>query len=143
MPKTRVFIGSSLINDKIYIFGGRYDGGGSNTRVFEMYDPSNDSWTTKTQMPDHGSSNHWFTEGCVLNNKLYVIWGDVNEIYDPSANSWSTGSSPDSNANGVAGGSSSTFVLNSKCYVIRNDYNFFEYCNRSIYSILIRHGLKK
>jgi len=53
MPTARNFLSTSVVNNMIYAIGGR-DGlpdGLANHRAVEVYDPVNDSWSKKADMP--------------------------------------------------------------------------------------------
>ena len=82
---------------KLYVFGGLAPGWTPKGLVYE-YDPANDSWTKKKNMPQ--ASHHiGLTE---LNGKIYVIggfikpakgptaWEPVDNVweYDPAADTW-------------------------------------------------------
>jgi N-acetylneuraminic acid mutarotase len=94
MPLPRTTGSSSVVDGKIYIFGGY---GGSN-RVDE-YDPSTDTWTRKSEIP---TKRRGLTTS-VLDGKIYVIggylpgtytegWPGVTtvEVYDPATDTWTT-----------------------------------------------------
>jgi len=88
MPTTRYGHSTSVVNGKIYAFGGA----GALTRVDE-YDPATDTWTRKADMPTarRGCST------CVVNEKICVIGGGGGpsggaiatvEVYDPATDTW-------------------------------------------------------
>ncbi len=87
MPTTRYGHSTSVVDGKIYAFGGD----GALTRVDE-YDPVTDIWTKKAEMPT--SRNSCFTS--VVNDKIYVIGGGDNvsgpisivDVYDPATDTW-------------------------------------------------------
>jgi N-acetylneuraminic acid mutarotase len=106
MPTGREDMGSAVIGNFIYVFGGLKNNGsnvGVRTKVLEIYDTVNDTWdTTKADMPDY---KHLGDFGSVYNGKIYAIGGDnqfvtsvyprlqpVNTVYeyDPVGNSWAT-----------------------------------------------------
>jgi N-acetylneuraminic acid mutarotase len=104
MPTARSGFGIAVIQNKIYVIGGvtrPSDAESSGkTGVNEVYDPSSDTWETKTSMPTPRSS----LSASVSNNKIYLIGGSaytnqsspfynsvsVNEVYDPETDTWTT-----------------------------------------------------
>ena len=99
---------TEVINGKIYAIGGYSGvlllGAGCDSSIdsissTEVYDPSNDKWTTLASM---STTRCWFqTE--VINGKIYAIGGhnvkvgdsrgkslSSTEVYDPSTNTWTT-----------------------------------------------------
>src|SRR5207245_687839 len=85
-----VLTNPALGRDLLYVVGGLNSTGLLGT--LEAYDPSTDSWTTKTSMP---TSRHEVA-AAVVNGVLYAIGGtngsvvDTVEAYDPGSNSWAT-----------------------------------------------------
>lgn len=84
----------AVINDTVYVIGGR-DSGGTRYATNYMYDPVSDSWSAKTEM----STPRAHISCGVVNGKIYVIGGwvggaqtDTNlvEEYDPTTDSWTT-----------------------------------------------------
>ncbi|MFC1493078.1 kelch repeat-containing protein, partial [candidate division KSB1 bacterium] len=77
----------SSVNNKLYSIGGFTSTWISHT--FE-YDPSLDSWTQKTRMPN----GYFYVKSAVANNKIYVVGYNGVELavfeYDPSLDSWIT-----------------------------------------------------
>ncbi len=105
MPTPRIDLSANVVNDKIYLIGGKeYSSSNpyfTNTDLNEVYDPVNDSWTTKATMPTaaygYGSA--------VINGKIYVAGGstsissqesstftDSNQVYDPQTDIWTVAS---------------------------------------------------
>lgn len=97
MPTARAASVSADVNGIIYVIGGStiINNSGYAYATNEAYDPSTDSWTTKTKMPVaiHGAS------AVVVNGKIYVIGGATisngayyrsNKVYmyDPLTDSW-------------------------------------------------------
>lgn len=88
MPTKLNGLGVGVVNNKIYVIGGRTFEGEQN--IVEEYDPITDTWTTKQQMP---SARSHLAIG-VVNDKIYAIGGlggmNVTEEYDPVTDTWST-----------------------------------------------------
>ena len=104
MPTPRADLCAGVINDSIYCIGGKnywgFDPYYRELNITEVYNPANDTWTTKADMPVpvFGCSS------AVLNGKIYVIGGSrhfqlgaelspvsSNQVYDPENDTWSTG----------------------------------------------------
>jgi len=121
---------SCVINDKIYVFGGRLfniysnDSEGNNLEVF---DPSTNAWTTPetigNPLPRSGHT------ASVVNGKMYVIGGYSGwyslkgyalqvDVFDPSTNIWST---PKVTGTFVGRDGLSSCEVNGKVYVIGGD----------------------
>ncbi|MFC2037950.1 Kelch repeat-containing protein [Chloroflexota bacterium] len=90
MPTSRGWHSASVIDGKIYIFGGSQNSGPSTDRVLtvEVYDPATDTWNQKENMPGTRASGH----SSVMAGKIYLIGGygvkyRVDE-YDPSTDTW-------------------------------------------------------
>jgi N-acetylneuraminic acid mutarotase len=80
---------STVLNGKIYVFGGQNDTTGVLNSV-EEYDPATDVWTSRAPMP----TPRYTLAACALEQSIYVLGGqgafNVMEVYDPVADSWST-----------------------------------------------------
>ena len=119
MPTSRRYLGSAVIDGKIYVIGGY---GGSYRTENECYDPATDSWTTMTPMPTGRNG----AAVVALDGKIYVIGGndgsvlDVNEVYDPVTNSWETQTSLPTPRKTVGGA-----ALNGEVYVIGGETTTF------------------
>jgi N-acetylneuraminic acid mutarotase len=104
MPTPRVNVAVAVCNDKIYVVGGFNETSQLSYSLNEVYDPSNNTWTTAAPMP----TSRGAMSAAAVNGKIYVVGGgtatspervsadgtdvvDVIEIYDPANNSWSTG----------------------------------------------------
>jgi N-acetylneuraminic acid mutarotase len=88
-PRTGFAIAS--YKDKIYCIGGATSHniytGATVTSLNEVYDPTTDTWETKTPMP----TATWLTPANAINGKIYVIdWDGKVYAYDVAADSWST-----------------------------------------------------
>ena len=87
----------------------------SKTNTVKEYDPSNDSWTSKTSAPTSRTE----AMSALVDGKVSLIGGytndcsNINEMYDIENDSWSTKSSMGYARNYGRGG-----VINNKVYVI-------------------------
>jgi len=97
LPSSRAGLGAVAFGGKIYAIGGVRKNN-QTTRLVEIYDPGNDSWTEGAAKPT-ASAN---ISGVELNGKIYVPGGctiegqalDTLEIYDPQTDAWTQGNSP-------------------------------------------------
>jgi N-acetylneuraminic acid mutarotase len=96
MPIRRAALGAAAgPNGKLYIFGGENPGGGdiSESDTVMEYDPTTNTWATKTSMPTRRHSLKAITAD---NGKIYAIGGfnssmvGTVEEYDPLTDSWVT-----------------------------------------------------
>jgi len=99
LPTPRQDLGAQTVNGKIYTLSGiRREALFITLRfgVTEVYDPANDSWTTKLSIP----TRVWGYASTVVDNKVYVIGGwnmtssgwssaKSNQVYDPEMDTWS------------------------------------------------------
>ncbi len=102
MPTARNHAAIGVVNNKIYVIGGRVGSGfitrASNTDIVEVYDPATDQWgPLLAPMPTARSAVAWGVYG----GKIYVVGGEVRnhvlsatyrtvEAYEPATNRWST-----------------------------------------------------
>jgi len=120
MSKARSGLTSSATNTLIYAMGG-YDGF-STLNTVEAYDPTANTWTTKTSM----TTARYLATSVFVNGKIYVIGGTSStassptiitlntvESYDPVANSWTPKAAMPTAREGMTSG-----VVNGKIYVI-------------------------
>lgn len=97
MPTPRIFFGIAVVENKIYVIGGdggNWDAGEVLTNVNEVYDPSTDTWETRTSMP----TKRLGLSASAVDGKIYLIGGrmgeptypevSTTEVYDPSTDSW-------------------------------------------------------
>jgi len=104
MPTPRTSMQANTVNGKIYVVSGLVDNlapnGPALTNVTEVYDPSNNSWTTVAPIP----TPVFAYASAALDNKIYIAGGERQageqspftnalQIYDVITNSWSTGKS--------------------------------------------------
>jgi len=114
---SRYSITSSVVNGRIYVFGGIK--GNDILNTLEVYDPGTNKWstptTTGTFTPRYGLTSS------VVNNKIYVIGGYDDsclatvEMFDPSSNTWST---PVTTGTFTPRAHLTSNVVNGKIYVI-------------------------
>lgn len=103
MPTARNHAASGVVNNKIYIIGGRIGAAFMTTPatsidIVEEYDPATDQWgPLKRSMPTARSAASWAT----YKGSIYVIGGEARderlwgaftavEAFDPVANHWTT-----------------------------------------------------
>ena len=101
MPTARNHAAVGVVNDKIYVIGGRLGSAfiftASNTNIVEEYDPATNQWgLVRARMPTERSGGAW----AVYKGRIYVAGGEHQdghlmaafralEVYDPATNSWS------------------------------------------------------
>jgi N-acetylneuraminic acid mutarotase len=113
MPQAINGCRAAVYDGKIYVIG--------NSANY-MYDPMNDSWTSKTPMP----TPRGFFATAVVQNAIYVMGGrdanstaySLNEAYYPSNDSWASKKSMP-----VAGSDMDANVFGQKIYVVWNTEN--------------------
>ncbi len=103
IPTSRRGLGANVVNGKIHLIGGFVPHSSSSTgfsilSLNEVYDPANDSWTTKAAVPTAVSS----VTSAVVDSKIYIIMDDLNQIYDAAADTWSLGTPLPHSSIGVA-----------------------------------------
>ena len=115
MPTARNHAASGMVNNKIYIIGGRIGAAfitrGSSVDIVEEYDPATDQWgALKAAMPTARSAVAWGTN----RGKIYVAGGESQdsrrlsafravEAFDPVANTWTILPSMQFPRHGLAG----------------------------------------
>jgi len=92
IPTPRRGLGANVVNGKIYLIGGYVPDDSSSTgfsilSLNEVYDPANDSWTTKAEVPTAVVG----VRSVVIDSKIYVIESDLNQIYNADTDTWSLG----------------------------------------------------
>ena len=106
MPKARSAGSEAVLDGKIYVAGGRGDGG----PVFESYDPATDTWEKLPDLP--GQRNHLAM--AAINGKIIVAGGrtspgftaerlDAVEIFDPKTRRWTKGAPLPAPRGGITG----------------------------------------
>ncbi|MBI2295545.1 MAG: hypothetical protein HYU76_05825 [Betaproteobacteria bacterium] len=115
MPTARNHAAVGVVNNKIYIIGGRIGAAlitrASNTDIVEEYDPATDQWgALKAPMPTPRSAVAWGT----YRGKIYVAGGEAQdsrmlaafravEAFDPATNTWTILPSMQFPRHGLAG----------------------------------------
>jgi len=98
IPTARCNLSTSVLDGKIYAFGGRtgsWPSTAATSSVVEVYDPATNRWARKANMP--GPREGLST--CVVDGKIYAIGGmprpGLNqpalvtvEVYDPATDTW-------------------------------------------------------
>jgi hypothetical protein len=81
MPTVRTELAVAELGGKIYVAGG-YGGPGA----FEAYDPANDTWQARKNLP----MGHDHPSPAALDGRIYVTGGNASETYayDPANDSW-------------------------------------------------------
>ncbi|URD96301.1 Kelch motif [Musa troglodytarum] len=112
MIRKRHFFGSCVINNCLYVAGGKCEGGQRTLHSAEVYDPSRNRWTSIAEMntrmvPVFGVvyDGKWFLKG--LNSQCQL----VSQVYMPTANTWST-----VNSRIIAGWHMPSILLNGRLY---------------------------
>jgi hypothetical protein len=121
MPTRRDNYAIIEYQNKIYFIGGTT---GSNyttglplyTGLNEVYDPTTDTWETKTPMPTAKVA-----EANVVNGKIYFIGGSpnntLNQVYDLATDSWAIKTPMPTEAYGAS------IIIDNKIYVIGGSYS--------------------
>jgi len=117
LPSRRTAGAIAVMNDKIYVVGGRTPPQGeADYDDFAVYDPVMDSWTRLPDLPTH---RHHLT-AVAIDGKIYVAGGtlivggeynskdleiftDVLEIFDLATNTWSQGQPMSTAREGASG----------------------------------------
>jgi N-acetylneuraminic acid mutarotase len=95
MPKARYGLSTSVVDGKIYAFGGARTCGTPAFSTLEEYDPATDAWTAKADMP---KARQYFSTSAV-DGKIYAIGGagqatwtpfSTVEEYNPATDTWTT-----------------------------------------------------
>lgn len=103
MPTPRSDLSANIVDNKIYLIGGKRYASASpfygETNINEVYDPSTDTWTTRSSIPiavqGYGSA--------VIDSKIYVLGGSRflstsgssisisnNQVYDTQFDNWTS-----------------------------------------------------
>jgi len=111
MPTGSAYLDANVVGDKIYVICGVKHGGVFPFQQYadenQVYDPSNDSWSTKTPIP----IGNWGYSSAVVDNKIYIIGAQLNQIYTPATDTWASGTpSPTFVLDATAGATTGEFA---------------------------------
>src|SRR5215831_8543765 len=103
MPTARAGSAAAVVDDAIFVLGGRLSGngpcsgGGPFLDTVERYDIATDTWTAVAPLPSPRSDLAAVNHG----GKIFVFGGCNNtgflsdvDMYDPETNTWTTGLAP-------------------------------------------------
>jgi N-acetylneuraminic acid mutarotase len=125
MPTASSNLDANVVGDKIYLITGLtysdvFPFQGYNDKN-QVYDPSNDSWSTKTPIP----SANWGYASAVVDNKIYVIGADhLTQIYDSETDMWASGTSSPTLVLSSVAGATSGVLAPKRVYVFGGNYDF-------------------
>jgi N-acetylneuraminic acid mutarotase len=123
MPTARQFLDANVVGGKIYLIGGSKPVNLNNPsyvpNVNEVYDPTTDSWDTKTPPPVNVSNY----ASAVVDGKIYIISGSgasgsLTQIYNPETDSWSYGALIPKPVWGAAAGVTTGVSAPKRIYVL-------------------------
>jgi N-acetylneuraminic acid mutarotase len=123
-PTNRLQLDANVINDRIYLIGGKTGGQFTTVGTTDVYDVVNDSWTTKESMLYPVAAY----ASAVSDGKIYVMGGqdeylhnqiDVNftQIYDIVSDSWSLGSPTPTAVTNAAAGATTGIMAPKRIYL--------------------------
>ncbi len=78
MPWGRFDHSASVVDEKVYFFGGAARPVAFMSQVVGVYDPATDTWTTAADFP----TPRWNHTAAVVDGKIYAIGGRVGEVAD-------------------------------------------------------------
>jgi N-acetylneuraminic acid mutarotase len=130
MPTARQFLCANVVNGKIYLIGGSkpwMQGKAPVPNVNEVYDPSTDSWTTKTPPPAQVENY----ASAVFDNKIFIIGGtavgyisNLTQVYHPETDTWTSGTPIPTATWGAAAGATTGVAAPKRIYVIGGNPTF-------------------
>jgi N-acetylneuraminic acid mutarotase len=100
MPTPRSWAGAGVVDGKIYVIGGVMNSDpniptrwAQTTAAVEVYDPTTDTWTGKTDMPTKAGAATSVVDGIIYAIGGWVGWNQGRflgtvEAYDPAADKW-------------------------------------------------------
>jgi N-acetylneuraminic acid mutarotase len=132
MPTARESLDANVVGDKIYLIGGvRYCNVfpfQQYTSVNQVYDPSNDSWSTKMST----STNAVYYASAAVDNKIYVMGGyssgyfvRLNQIYDPETDTWNYGKEMPTAVSSAAADVTTGLLAPKRIYALGGMYHSF------------------
>nr|WP_261377852.1 kelch repeat-containing protein [Candidatus Nitrosocosmicus arcticus] len=118
MQTAREHLTSAVVNDKLYVTGGRTNGMASNVNANEVYDPVTDKWTILEPLPTKRGGLS--STAAVVNESIYVFGGEQptgtfnnNERFDVKSNTWTSEKSMPTARHGLA-----AVAIDNKIYVM-------------------------
>ena len=118
MPTARLFHSASVVDGKVYIFGGSPAYPFTAITAIEVYNPATDTWIQKGNIP-----RPIITSGnALVDGKIYVMGGDLDgngyriDEYDPVMNTWNQKATMPTNRTDLA-----CSVLDEKIYACGGD----------------------
>jgi N-acetylneuraminic acid mutarotase len=135
MPTPRSSSRANVVGEKMYLLGGAAQvplgtllPSGNPSNLNEVYDPSNDSWTSRSPMPT--TVSHFIS--AVVDNKIYLIggvWADPGftdifpidsqvQIYDAETDNWTLGQPLPTPVYMAAGGATTGKTAPKRIYVL-------------------------
>ncbi len=131
MPTPRADLCANLVNDKIYLIGGKKYSSTTpffnETNINEVYDLTNDSWSTKPPVPTAVQGY----ASVVFNSKIYVMGGSLeslaldktlltgaSQVFDPQNNSWSLAANLPHAVSYGAAGTTEGYMAPARIYYI-------------------------
>ena len=131
MPTPRADLCANLVNDEIYLIGGKKYSSVTpfynETNINEVYNPANDSWTTKTAIPTPVQGY----ASTVVDGKIYFMGGSLqslplqnslttsaSQVYDPKNDTWSSGTALPYAVSYGAAAATEGFMAPAKIYCI-------------------------
>jgi N-acetylneuraminic acid mutarotase len=128
LPTPRQDLDAQTVNGKIYTLSGIRNEALFITPRFdatEVYDPANDSWTTKASIP----TSVWDYASTVVDNKIYVVGGwnmtpsgwspaNSNQVYDTETDTWSYRAAPKVALGRSAAGTTTGVMAPERIYVV-------------------------
>jgi N-acetylneuraminic acid mutarotase len=123
MPTARAALCANVVDEKIYLVSGMKYAGvppvfGQLTDINEVYDPSTDSWSTKTPIPTSIS----YYPSAVVDNKIYLMGGTFltnipTQIYNPETDTWNYGKTIPTAVFSPAAGATTGLLAPKRIYV--------------------------
>lgn len=120
-PSRRDGASSFVINNKLYVFGGKDESHAEKKDLWE-YDPAANTWTQKASLPHAARARMWAV-GFAIGNKGYIATGfddshfpfELKDCwqYDPATNSWTQ----KADLQGAGRYGAAAFVINGRAYV--------------------------
>jgi N-acetylneuraminic acid mutarotase len=131
MPTPRSDLSACVVNDEIFLIGGKkYSNTNpyfNETNINEVYNPANDSWTTKTSIPTAA-----FGYGlAAINEKIYIVGGSqtstslqqsgtyviANQVYDPQKDNWTSATNLPSSVSFGAAAATQDYLAPARLYL--------------------------